>query len=77
MYRIKIFELYTNDGVVLKTEIYSGRKFQDPQSLGQTGAVVLHLMEPYLDKGYHLFTDNWYNSLPLTKNLHHRYLEIR
>ena len=24
-------------------------------------------MEPYLDKGYHLFTDNWYNSLPLTK----------
>ena len=77
MYRIKIFELYTNDGVVLKTEIYSGWKFQDPQSLGQTGAVVLHLMEPYLDKGYHLFTDNWYNSLPLTKNLPHRYLEIR
>ena len=24
-------------------------------------------MEPYLDKGYHLFTDNWYNALPLTK----------
>ena len=24
-------------------------------------------MEAFLDKGYHLFTDNWYNSLPLTK----------
>ena len=49
-YGIKFFELCTNDGFVLKTEIYSGQKFQDPQSLGQTGAVTLHLMEPYLDK---------------------------
>ena len=24
-------------------------------------------MEAFLDKGYHLFTDNWQNSLPLTK----------
>ena len=66
-YGIKFFELFTNDGFVLKTEIYSGQKFQDPQSLGRTGAVTLHLMDPYLDKGYHLFTDNRYNSLPLTK----------
>ena len=29
--------------------------------------MVLQLMEAFLDKGYHLFTDNWYNSLPLTK----------
>ena len=28
---IKIFELCTNDGFVLKTKIYSDEKFQDPQ----------------------------------------------
>ena len=24
-------------------------------------------MEPDLELGYHFFTDNWYNSFPLTK----------
>ena len=43
-YGIKFFELCTNDGSVLKTDICSGQKFQDPQSLGQTGVVILHLM---------------------------------
>ena len=66
-YGIKFFELCTNDSFVLKTEVYSGQKFQDPQSFGKTRDVVLHLMELYLDKGYHLFTDIWCNSLPLTK----------
>ena len=66
-YGVKFFELYTNDGFVLKTEIYSGTKFADIQSMGQTAAIVIHLMNPYLDKGYHVFTDNWYSSVPLTK----------
>ena len=44
--------------------------------MGQTAAIVIHLMNLYLDKGYHVFTDNWYNSVPLTKymsqkNLHY------
>ena len=25
--------------------------------------MVVHLMEPYLNKGYHLFVVNWYNSV--------------
>ena len=54
----------------MKTEISAGQKFQDPQSLGQTGAVVLYLMAPYFEKGYHLFPDNWYNSLPLKKYMY-------
>ena len=39
-------------------------------------------MESFLGKDYYLFTDNWYNSFAtnkthvLTKNLHHRHLEI-
>ena len=71
-YSVKFFELCTNDGFVLKTEIYSGTKFADIQSMGQTTAIVIHLMNPYLDKGYHVFTDNWYNSVPLTK-----YMSVR
>ena len=55
---IKFLELCTNDGSVLKTEIYSGQKLQDPQPLGKTGATVLPLMGHYRDKCYHLLTDN-------------------
>ena len=68
-YGVKFFELCTNDGMVVRADIYSGIKFADPESLGQTAAVVLHLMQNYLDKGYHIFADNWYNSVPLTKYL--------
>ena len=50
---IKFFELCTGDGLVLKTQTYSGTKSTDTESLGQTGSTVLHLMEPYLNKGYH------------------------
>ena len=39
---------------------------------GQTGAVVVHLSEDFLDKGYTLFLDNYYNSIPLSK-----YMTIR
>ena len=33
-------------------------------------------MDPYLDKGHHLFTDNWYNSVALAKymTLHKTYI---
>ena len=71
-YGVKFFELCTDDGLVMKVEIYSGTKLTDTESLEQTGSVVLHLMEPYLDKGYHLFTDNWYNSVSLTEYMSKR-----
>ena len=61
-----------NDGLVLQIQIYSGTKFTDTEALGQTGSIVLHLMEPYLNKGYHLFTDNWYNSVSLTEYMSKR-----
>ena len=66
-YGVKLFELCKNDGFVLRADIYLGQKFQEPQSLDQTGAVFLRLMDPYLHKGHHLFTDIWYNSVVLTK----------
>ena len=71
-YGVKFFELCTDDGLVMKVQIYSGTKLTDTESLGQTGSIVLHLMEPYLDKGYHLFTDNWYNSVSLTEYMSKR-----
>ena len=71
-YGVKFFELCTNDDFMQKTEIYSGTKFADIQSMGQTAAIVIHLMNPYLDKGYHVFTDNWYSSVTLTKYMSDR-----
>ena len=66
-YGVKFFELCTDDGLVFKIQICSGTKFTDTESLEQTGSIVLHLMEPYLNKDYNLFTDNWYNSVSLTE----------
>ena len=37
--------------------------------MGQTGAIVLDLMEKFLGKGYHLYTDSLYNSFDLTKHM--------
>ena len=42
----------------MSAEIYGGQGFIDVNNLGQTAAFVLKLMEPYLEKGYHAFTDN-------------------
>ena len=41
-YGVKFFELCTDDGLVLKIQTYSGTKFTDTESLGQTGSIVLH-----------------------------------
>ena len=62
-YWVKLLELSTNDGLVLKVQIYSGTNFTDTESLAKTAPIALHLMEPYLDKGYYLFTRNWYDSV--------------
>ena len=66
---IKFYELCIYDGLVLNVEIYGGQGFNDKQNLGQTGATVLKLMKPFLSKGYHVFTDNFYNSVALTEYL--------
>ena len=71
-YGVKFFELCTDDGLVLKIQIYFGTKFTDTESLGQTGSIVLHHMETHLNKGYRLFIDNWYNSVSLTEYMSKR-----
>ena len=66
-YGIKLCELCESDGVVMKVRVYSGESVVDPKSLGQTGVVVLDLMEQFLDQGHCLYTDNYYNSFELPK----------
>ena len=71
-YGVKFFELCTDNRFMLKGQIHSGTNFTDTESLEQTGSIVLHLMKPYLHKGYHLFTGNWYNSVSLTQHMSKR-----
>ena len=67
MCSIKFCELYTDDGLVFKIQIYSVTKFTDTESLGQTGSIVLHLMQSYQNNSCHLFTENWYISVSFTE----------
>ncbi|XP_046588357.1 piggyBac transposable element-derived protein 4-like [Neodiprion virginianus] len=39
--------------------------------IGKSGNIVMTLMEPYLNKGHVLVTDNWYSSPALFSLLHH------
>ena len=59
-YGIKYFELTTNDGLVLRIVMHTAsQEFDDPEQLGQSGAIVLKLMADFLRQGYHLLMDNF------------------
>ena len=51
-----VFRQY--DGFVSTVEAYGGRGLYDEHNLDQTAAIVLKLMKPFLNKGYHAFIDN-------------------
>lgn len=68
-YGILFYELTTSDGYVLNIEIYQGNDPQQQQEGKKTEKIVLRLMDPYLDKGHHLFMDNFYNSVSLSSLL--------
>ena len=68
-YGIKCYELCTHADLVLRVTIYGGQPLDDERDLGQTAAYVLHLMNDYLDKGYAVYVDNFYNSVGLAKYL--------
>ena len=58
-------------GYVLDTMIYTGKE-GPAVSRDLAMRVVLKLVEPYVDKGYRLFVDNWYTSVPLLLELERR-----
>ena len=68
---IKCFMLCEDSGYTFKFKIYTGRENVPPPAgaLSVSERVVADLIEPLLDKGYHLYIDNWYTSIPLLKFL--------
>ena len=59
---IKKFELCDAvSGYVIHVELYAGKDFPVPCEMGQAHGVVMDLMQKanLLNKGYHLFTDNF------------------
>ncbi|KAI4485674.1 hypothetical protein M0802_012623 [Mischocyttarus mexicanus] len=67
-YCVKLFEPNTLVGYVLNIEIYEG-KSHNIEKTSKTSSLVLRLMQPYLNKRHHLFMDNFYNSVELSKEL--------
>lgn len=53
----------SSSGYICKLLIYDGSGMK----LDET---VLHLLQPYLHKGYQVYMDNYYNSMKLSKDLH-------
>ena len=54
-------------GIVLDFIVYVGKGTQeDTRGLGATGEIVTNLLQPYMNKGHSLFTDNFYTSPTLS-----------
>ncbi|CAH2014457.1 unnamed protein product [Acanthoscelides obtectus] len=69
-YGIKFYELCSNDGYVLNIEIYKGKSNrEDVSGSSKRNSLVLRLLEPFLDKGHHIYMDNFYNSVQLSEIL--------
>lgn len=70
---VKIFSIVDETtGFVLFSMIYIGkddRLLPDIRTFGYGGAIVLKLLEPYLNNGHHLYCDNYFTSPNLAKYL--------
>ncbi|KAM3936742.1 piggyBac transposable element-derived protein 4-like [Leptodactylus fuscus] len=77
-YGIKMYKLCeSSSGYTYKFRVYEGRDTRIeppdcPPILGVSGKIVWDLMHPLLDKGYHLYVDNFYTSIPLFRSLSSR-----
>ncbi|RUM31931.1 MAG: hypothetical protein DSY42_02035 [Aquifex sp.] len=72
---LKLFALCDcKTGFVQDIVLYTGAgtDVTDDKSLGLSGAVVMTLMEPYLDKNHVLYVDNWYTGPALFEPLSSR-----
>ncbi|KAK9675148.1 Retroviral aspartyl protease [Popillia japonica] len=54
---------------VSNIEIYQGKADNNDAITSKTESLVLRLLEPYLDKGHHIYMDNFYNSVSLSSKL--------
>jgi len=67
-YGVKLYLLCESSGYVVNALVYCG-KSDAMSGFGHSEAVVLKLMEKYMDVGHELFVDNFYTSVPLAKAL--------
>lgn len=66
-YGIKEFKLCTLPGYTYKISIYAGK---EKDEVNTTAAkVVMSLCSDLLNKGHTMYTDNWYTSTDLARNL--------
>lgn len=62
-FHIKVYVVCeATSGYACEWEIYSGKANAPPSEKGATYDLVMRLMEPYKDKGYILYMDNFYSS---------------
>lgn len=68
---IKFYELTSHDEYILNLEIYQERDQEqpNPEHNSKTEELVFRLMGPYLNKGHHIYMDNFYNSVSLSSKL--------
>ncbi|XP_063312604.1 piggyBac transposable element-derived protein 4-like [Pelobates fuscus] len=75
-YGIKLYKLCESaSGYVYTFRVYEGKDSHldppgCPDIIGMSGEIVWDLINPLLNKGYHLFIDNYYNSIPLLRILY-------
>lgn len=67
-YGVKVYKLCTVEGYTLRLILYCG-KSRDNTGLGHSHAIVLELLEGYLNEGRTLFCDNFYTGIPLAEDL--------
>ncbi|XP_065182258.1 piggyBac transposable element-derived protein 4-like [Sycon ciliatum] len=71
---MKIYALCEDSGYLFNLIVYVGKDIETfcpekVKELGVSGAVVHKLVEPLLGKGYKLYVDNWYTSIPIATYL--------
>ncbi|XP_028162999.1 piggyBac transposable element-derived protein 4-like [Ostrinia furnacalis] len=68
-YGIKLYILATPTGMSLQIHMYQGKRDSQVGGPGHVDKVVTKLMSKYLNAGYHLYMDNFYNSVGLAEFL--------
>ncbi|XP_050502212.1 piggyBac transposable element-derived protein 4-like [Diabrotica virgifera virgifera] len=70
-YGVKLFKLCVADGYTYAVKVYGGKEMQ-PSEKSLASRVVMELMQPLLDTGRSLYTDNFYTSVDLAHDLNNR-----
>lgn len=73
-YGVKVFKLCAEGGYCITYKIYSGKEQKRAKDL--SAKVVMELVEPYLEFGRTIYTDNWYTSVPLAEKLGEKHTHL-